>query len=196
MLRFYKENAGAAREPAPYLVIPELLNSRASNFLWKAKQVDSRQNPTPSREGQWKYVQPVIGISPRYDVLEKPDPFCAARPLDCKYSNRGKFPLGSYQVEKSTCFVLVLHASSSVCFSLFFLSLCLPHKERCYFLKTDYSRVTGLICCSSRCLLTVPYDGNVVILAGQATNRKCQGGGRREGVGGWKQPSIIHANLD
>lgn len=120
----------------------------------------------------------------------------SSQPLDCKYSNRGKFPLGSYQVEKSTCFVLVFHAFSSLCFSLFF-SLCLSHKEHYYFLKTDYCRVTGLICCSSRWLLTAPYDVKVVILAGPATNRECWGG-RGVGLGSilalsmliWTEPPI------
>lgn len=102
------------------------------------------------------------------------------QPQDCKYSNRGKFPLGSYQVEKSTCFVLVFHASSSLCFSFFTFFLYSSQNKYHYFLKTDYCRVTGLICCSSRWLLTAPYDGKVVILALPATDRECwrqMGGG-------------------
>lgn len=118
----------------------------------------------------WKCVLCVRGISPRYDLptrslgrFGKTWPLRMQMPLDCKYSNKGTFPLRSYQMEKSTClFWFALHLLHAVFFFFFFF-----HKrtETYYFVgqKTDYMGVIGSVFCScsqrraSRCLLLNAY---------------------------------------
>lgn len=112
---------------------------------------------------QWKCVQPVRGISPRYDLptrrlcrFGKTWPLHMRMPLDCKYSNKGTFPLRSYQMEKSTClfWFALLHAAL---FFSFFFNLT---KRRLSLIILLHENDWGLIFCSSRCSLQVTLKAN------------------------------------
>ena len=95
-------------------------------------------------------------------VFGKTWPLHMRMPLDCKYSNKGTFPLRSYQMEKSTClFWFALHLLHA---GFFFFST--KKTETYYFVgqETDYMRVICSVFCScsqrraSRCLLWVALN--------------------------------------